>query len=103
MPIQSAHTQIMVIITIALPISLAFFDKGCISGPILSIMVSIAVLIISAIIMNTKENNIIMRDNPDTSRKHNNTVAKTHKNMSWRNADSDLYVAIMPSIECINA
>ena len=53
--------------------------------------------------MNTKENNIIMRDNPDTSRKHNNTVAKTHKNMSWRNADSDLYVAIMPSIECINA
>ena len=90
----------MVIITIALPMSLAFLDSGCLSGLILSIMVSRAVLTNSAIIMKDNENNIIIRDVVDTSKKHDNTAAKTHKIMSWRNAGSDRNVAVIPSIEC---
>ena len=89
--------------TIALPISLAFLDNAFLSGPILSIIVSIAVFISSAISINNNEVIIIIRDKIGTSKKNCKISAQTQSNISCLNADSDFTVATRPSNEYLNA
>ena len=60
----------MVIMTIALPISFAFLDSGFLFGLILSMVVSIAVFISSAIRMNGRDVNIIILKIGGKSKKH---------------------------------
>ena len=97
------HTPVMVNITIALPISLAFFDNSFLSGPILSIMVSIAVLINSAIIINNSDEIIIILEVVGISKNAWKMMAIMHSKISWRKDASSWNAARNPSNEYLKA